>query len=227
MSDKTDDDKTDDKADDKADDKDDDEESITSEEQVAISQIQKVSFVKEVKEVNEVNECVVKERAIEQAKKIISNPFNFWSIFGFNPANLLVGAVANTRQEAPFQLQRRLGMEKIVTISNISGKTAYVILTPSKIKTIESVGIGAKDVSFNISFTDEGEFLPQQIPILHNTSSEYDLDNSQFYYTLFLHIDNKWLQTWTNRKINGRKYNINILERHVTLATKVGTLPEI
>ena len=207
--------------DDKLDDESDD--LITSEEQVAIDKIQKVSFVKEVKEVNE---CVVKERAIEQAKKIISNPFNFWSIFNFNPADL-VGAVANTRQEAPFELQRRVGLNKVVTISNISGKTAYVILTPSKIKTIESVGIGAKDVSFNISFTDEGEYLPQQIPILHNTSSEYDLDNSQFYYTLFLHIDNKWLQTWTNRKINGRKYNINILERHVTLATKVGTLPEI
>jgi hypothetical protein len=207
--------------DDKLDDESDD--LITSEEQVAIDKIQKVSFVKEVKEVNE---CVVKERAIEQAKKIISNPFNFWSIFNFNPADL-VGAVANTRQEAPFELQRRVGLNKVVTISNISGKTAYVILTPSKIKTIESVGIGAKDVSFNISFTDEGEYLPQQIPILHNTSSEYDLDNSQFYYTLFLHIDNKWLLTWTNRKINGRKYNINILERHVTLATKVGTLPEI
>jgi hypothetical protein len=210
---------------DKADNNDDDDEideSITSEEQVAIDKIQKVSFVKECV----VNECVVKERAIEQAKKIISNPFNFWSIFNFNPADL-VGAVANTRQEAPFELQRRVGLNKVVTISNISGKTAYVILTPSKIKTIESVGIGAKDVSFNISFTDEGEYLPQQIPILHNTSSEYDLDNSQFYYTLFLHIDNKWLLTWTNRKINGRKYNINILERHVTLATKVGTLPEI
>ena len=196
-----------------ADNKDDEsvDESITSEEQVAISQIQKVSFVKE---------CVNKED-----KKVVK-PFNFWSIFNFNPADL-VGAVANTRQEAPFELQRRVGLNKVVTINNISGKTAYVILTPSKIKTIESVGIGAKDVSFNISFTDEGEFLPQQIPILHNTSSEYDLDNSQFYYTLFLHIDNKWLQTWTNRKINGRKYNINILERHVTLATKVGTLPEI
>ena len=207
--------------DDNKDDNEEIDESITSEEQVAIDKIQKVSFVKEV------NECVVKERAIEQAKQIISNPFNIWSIFGFNPANLVVGAAANTRQEAPFQLQRRLGMDKVVTINNISGKTAYVILTPSKIKTIESVGIGAKDVSFNISFTDEGEFLPQQIPILHNTSSEYDLDNSQFYYTLFLHIDNKWLQTWTNRKINGRKYNINILERHVTLATKVGKLTEI
>ena len=207
--------------DDKLDDESDD--LITSEEQVAIDQITKVSFVKEVKEVNQ---CIVKERAIEQAKKIISNPFNFWSIFNFNPADL-VGAVANTRQEAPFELQRRVGLNKVVTINNISGKTAYVILTPSKIKTIESVGIGAKDVSFNISFTDEGEYLPQQIPILHNTSSEYDLDNSQFYYTLFLHIDNKWLLTWTNRKINGRKYNINILERHVTLATKVGTLPEL
>ena len=196
-----------------ADNKDDEsvDESITSEEQVAISQIQKVSFVKE---------CVNKED-----KKVVK-PFNFWSIFNFNPADL-VGAVANTRQEATFQIQRRLGMDKVVTISNISGKTAYVILTPSKIKTIESVGIGAKDVSFNISFTDEGEYLPQKIPILHNTSSEYDLDNSQFYYTLFLYIDNKWLLTWTNRKINGRKYNINILERHVTLATKVGTLPEI
>ena len=51
-----------------------------------------------------------------------------------------------------------------------------------------------------------------------------DMDNSQFYYTLFLHIDNKWKKVWENRRINGEKYNINILERHIHAANVMETV---
>ena len=77
-----------------------------------------------------------------------------------------------------------------------------------------------------LSFEDKGEYKAQQIPILNNQTSEYDLDNSQFYCTVFLHIDSKWKKSWKNRKINGTKYDINILERHVTLANELETFPK-
>jgi hypothetical protein len=115
----------------------------------------------------------------------------------------------------------------VVTINNISGKNAYVILSPAPIKTIDSGGLGVKDVSINVTFSDKGDYKPQQLSILNNTRSEYDLDNSQFYYTLFLHIDDKWKQVWENRRINGRKYDINILQRHVLAALDNESLPKI
>ncbi len=135
-----------------------------------------------------------------------------------------------SRQVAEFQFQRRIGLNKVVSISNTSGKTAYVILTPAPINTIKSICLGGGalgfNVKFDITFEDKGEYKAQQIPILNNQTSEYDLDNSQFYCTVFLHIDSKWKESWKNRKINGTKYDINILERHVTLANELETFPK-
>ena len=178
---------------------------LTTEEQQKIDSIQKVSLVQTEK--------------YEEHK-----PFSIWSILNFNPANI-VGNAAATRQLANFDIQRRIGINKVVTINNISGKNAYVILTPAPIKTIETIGLGIKDVSFNIDLEEKGDYKSQKLSILNNTRSEYDLDNSQFYYTLYLHINDKWKQVWENRRINGRKYDINILERHVSAANNKDTLP--
>jgi len=186
---------------------------LTNEEHQIIETIQKVSFVKPAEEV-----------------KVEVKPWSIWSIFN-NPVNIVevVGALggAGTRHIAPFDLTRRVGLNKVVTINNISGKNAYVILSPAPIKTIDSGGLGVKDVSINVTFSDKGDYKPQQLSILNNTRSEYDLDNSQFYYTLFLHIDDKWKQVWENRRINGRKYDINILQRHVLAALDNESLPKI
>ena len=187
------------------------EDILTTEEQQKIDSIQKVSLVQ-----------TEKDEAIPEEHK----PFSIWSVLNVNPV-LDIAGIAVTRQAAPFDIQRRVGINKVVTINNISGKNAYVILSPVCIKTVESVGLGVKEVSFNITFSDKGDYKPQQLSILNNTRSEYDLDNSQFYYTLFLHIDDKWKQVWENRRINGRKYDINILERHVSAANVKETLPKI
>ena len=187
------------------------EDILTTEEQQKIDSIQKVSLVQ-----------TEKDAAIPEEQK----PFSIWSVLNVNPV-LNIAGIAVTRQAAPFDIIRRVGLNKVVTINNISGKNAYVILSPVCIKTVESVGLGVKEVSFNITFSDKGDYKPQQLSILNNTRSEYDLDNSQFYYTLFLHIDDKWKQVWENRRINGRKYDINILERHVSAANDKETLPKI
>jgi hypothetical protein len=193
------------------------EDILSPEEHQIIEAIQKVSFVKPV-------------NPVEEKVKVEVKPWSIWSVFN-NPVNIgaVTGALggAGTRYIAPFDLTRRVGLNKVVTINNISGKNAYVILSPAPIKTIESGGLGVKDVTFNITFSDKGDYKPQQLSILNNTRSEYDLDNSQFYYTLFLHIDDKWKQVWENRRINGRKYDINILQRHVLAALDNESLPKI
>ena len=190
------------------------EDILTTEEQQKIDSIQKVSLVQTKK---------------DESTPVEQKHFSIWSVLNFNPIinPIDIAGIAVTRQAAPFDIQRRVGINKVVTINNISGKNAYVILSPVCIKTVESVGLGVKEVSFNITFSDKGDYKPQQLSILNNTRSEYDLDNSQFYYTLFLHIDDKWKQVWENRRINGRKYDINILERHVSAANDKETLPKI
>ena len=189
---------------------------LSPEEHQIIETIQKVSFVKPVEEVK-----------VEVEVK----PWSIWSVFVNNPLNIaeVAGALggAGNRHIAPFDLTRRVGLNKVVTINNISGKNAYVILSPAPIKTIDSAGLGVKDVTLNVTFSDKGDYKSQELSILNNTRSEYDLDNSQFYYTLFLHIDDKWKQVWANRKINGRKYDINILQRHVLAALDNESLPKI
>ena len=190
------------------------EDILTTEEQQKIDSIQKVSLVQTKK---------------DESTPVEQKHFSIWSVLNFNPIinPIDIAGIAVTRQAAPFDIQRRVGINKVVTINNISGKNAYVILSPVCIKTVEYVGLGVKEVSFNITFSDKGDYKPQQLSILNNTRSEYDLDNSQFYYTLFLHIDDKWKQVWENRRINGRKYDINILERHVSAANDKETLPKI
>ena len=190
------------------------EDILTTEEQQKIDSIQKVSLVQTKK---------------DESTPVEQKHFSIWSVLNFNPIinPIDIAGIAVTRQAAPFDIQRRVGINKVVTINNISGKNAYVILSPVCIKTVESVGLGVKEVSFSITFSDKGDYKPQQLSILNNTRSEYDLDNSQFYYTLFLHIDDKWKQVWENRRINGRKYDINILERHVSAANDKETLPKI
>ena len=190
------------------------EDILTTEEQQKIDSIQKVSLVQTKK---------------DESTPVEQKHFSIWSVLNVNPIinPIDIAGIAVTRQAAPFDIQRRVGINKVVTINNISGKNAYVILSPVCIKTVESVGLGVKEVSFNITFSDKGDYKPQQLSILNNTRSEYDLDNSQFYYTLFLHIDDKWKQVWENRRINGRKYDINILERHVSAANDKETLPKI
>lgn len=198
------------------DDKNDD--TLTHEEQSKIDSIQKVSFVQEYEE--------FKTEELKPEK-----PFSFWSIFNFD-ASLVAGALGGigSRQRAPFNIPRRIGLDKVVTINNISGKNAYVILAPVPIKELKNLGLGAKAAGFggstNMEFENNGEYKVQKISIANNTRSEYDLDNSQFYCTLFLDIDGEWKKIWDNRRINGKKFDINILERHVKAALEKDHIPD-
>jgi hypothetical protein len=192
------------------------EDTLTTEEQLKIESIQIQTF-------------------IEPEQK---NNFNILSIFGFNQNNDEIIdkniyaslGVYETQRSAVFDIKRALIIEKFVIINNISGKNAYVILTPAPIKTVNSVGLGAGvagvDASINTGFENKGEYKIQKLSIANNTSSRYELDNNQFYCTLFLNIEEHWKKIWDNRRFNGRKYDINILERHANAALKKDNIPD-
>lgn len=194
------------------------EDNLTNEEQQKIEEIQKKTFIKEK----------------EQSKEI-TKPFSIWSIFGFNNNVKLdidlyaaIG-VKQTQVAVPFNMQKVFYLEKSVTINNISGRDAYLILTPAPITYLSSlvVGIGFSGIeaSIDASLDKIGEYKVQKVSMTNNTSSRYELDNNKFYCTLYINDGDQWKKSWDNRKFNGRKFDINILEKHVTAALKNDSIP--
>ena len=130
------------------------------------------------------------------------------AVGGINIADLVKQQATNW-EPADFSVSRRLGLYPVVTINNISGKKAWVILSPAPITSISSVGV---EKVGQVGLSSVGDYKCQQSAILDNSSREFELDNSQIYYSAFFECDGKWKTPFKNRRINTRKYNINLLE---------------
>jgi len=131
---------------------------------------------------------------------------------------------AASRELADFSFSRRLGFNPVVTVHNISGAKAWVILAPAPIIGVSSVGV---EKIGQISFSSAGDYKCQQASISDNSRIEFDLDNSQIYYSAFFQVGDKWKTPFKNRKINTRKYNINLLERHVADSVDLEVVPSV
>jgi hypothetical protein len=94
----------------------------------------------------------------------------------------------------------------------MSGRKAWVILSPAPILSVSSVGV---EKIGQVSFSSSGEYKCPQSAISDSSCREFELDNSEIYYTVFFNCGGKWKTPFKNRKINTRKYNINLLYRHV------------
>lgn len=202
------------------------EDTPTLEEQQKIEAIQIATFVPPVKK--------------EEPK-----PASVWSILGtvFGLATqaekptidlgLGVGAAAAgaTQSAVPkFDMAKFLYLEKSVIINNISGKNVYVIISSNPIKTVSSFAVNAGasgvEAGVNVTFEDKGDYEAQKITILNNTSSRCCLDNTQFRCTLYFDVNGIWKRSWENRRFDGRRFNVNILEKHATAALQKGNIPD-
>lgn len=151
-------------------------------------------------------------------------------VFNENIKPTHIAATTGTQIAHPkFDIAKFLYLDKSVIINNISGKNAFVILSPNPIKTVNSIavnaGAGGIEAGVDISFDNKGDYQSQKISIANNSSSKCCLDNTQFRCTLFLNIDGIWKKSWENRRFDGRKYNINILEKHVEAALNKEDIP--
>ena len=115
-----------------------------------------------------------------------------------------------------------IGQSRVVRVNNTSGKKAWIILTPAPIMSLSSIGL---DKLGQLSFSTNGEYKCQQSGLSNNTVREFELDNSQMYYTVFFDCDGKWKILFKDRKVNTRKYDINLLERHVEDAIEIELVP--
>jgi hypothetical protein len=126
---------------------------------------------------------------------------------------------------ADFDFSRRLGFDKKIIVNNISGKDAWVVLSPSPITAISSMGT---EKLGNLSFSKiGGEIKCQQFGIKNNNKKEYQLDNSQIYYTVFFNCDGKWKCPYKDRKINAKIYDINLLPKNVDESIDTDFVPKL
>jgi hypothetical protein len=211
------------------------EDTLTFEEQDKIITVQS-----ETLDIEEFKKQVELQEQEQEQEQEASKSFSIWSIFSFfsNPKPALdnlndiitTQAVKQTHKNIAFNVKKVLYLEKSVIINNISGRDAYLILTPAPITTLSSlvVGIGFAGIeaSVDASLDTKGEYKVQKVSITNNTSSRYELDNNKFYCTLYINDGNQWKKSWDNRKFNGRNYDINILEKHVAAALKDGSIPD-
>jgi hypothetical protein len=124
---------------------------------------------------------------------------------------------------ADFDLSRRLGFVKKIIVNNISGKDAWVILSPSPISSISTIGMEKVNVSFSHI---GGEIKCQQFGIKNNNKKEYELDSSKIYYTVFFNCDGKWKCPYKDRKINANIYDINLLPKNVEESIDTDFVPK-
>jgi hypothetical protein len=185
----------------------DEENNITQEEQSKIEQIKVVSYICD------------QPSNYKNTEKYEEQNASLEKFIGDKSVLLEIERIKNvaflSREAASFDPLRRIGISKVVTINNISGKNAWVILSPNPITSVSSIEIYKLG---KITIETKGDYKPQHISIANNARGEYDLDNSLTYVSLFLNIDEKWKKVWLDRLFNTRKYNINILERHVNIA---------
>ena len=111
-----------------------------------------------------------------------------------------------------FSFLRLLGLFNKVTITNISGKDAWIILSSTPIWSIKSFSI---DKVGSIEFQSQGDIKSQQSPLSNNSGRDFNVEKSEIYYSVFFKVDEKWKHHFQDRKIKVSKYNINLLERHV------------
>jgi len=178
-------------------------------------------------------------------KKVEPKPSSVWSILGSvfgvttpqqNPTTdlgVVVGAAAagGTASAIPkFDIAKFFYLEKSVIINNISGKNVYVIISSNPIKTVSSFAVNAGasgvEAGVNINFEDKGDYEEQKITILNNTSSRCFLDNTQFRCTLYFDVNSIWKRSWENRRFDGRRFNVNILEKHAEAALQKENIPD-
>lgn len=140
------------------------------------------------------------------------------------------GAAVTASAVPKFDIAKFLYLEKSVIINNISGKNVYIIISSNPIKTVSSfavnAGAGGVEAGMNVNFEDKGDYEAQKITILNYTSSRCCLDNTQFRCTLYFDIDGIWKRSWENRRFDGRRFNINILEKHATASLQKGNIPD-
>jgi len=116
-------------------------------------------------------------------------------------------------------IKRRIGISKSINVINDSDKKVYVIITPTHIKSIATIGI---DGVGSIQFNDHNEYKTQELLILPGDRKFFYLDTREIYITILLEKEEGyWEQLRKNRLVNSGRSDYRIKPNAVNECLKI------
>jgi hypothetical protein len=105
-------------------------------------------------------------------------------------------------------LLHKIGIRCNIRINNSCDKNAYVIITPTPITSVASIGV---EKLGNIQYEQHGEYKSEEMMILPGKEKFFELETSKIYISVLIEVEDcKWRQWRKNRLINSKKIDYNI-----------------
>ena len=106
-------------------------------------------------------------------------------------------------------ISHRFGFQKNIRIHNLCNRNAYVILAPTQIIRIKSLGIGKG----NIEFEKQEDPKIQEMLICVGDSSTFRLYTTEVYISVFIEVETDVWQQWRyNRFVDSKTNDYNIIK---------------
>ena len=128
----------------------------------------------------------------------------------------------NATMKQSFSFCRRWGLSPMVNVNNVSGHKAWVMISPTPMTRISSLGI---EKAGSIDFNMVGEYKCQQSPVLDQSVCNFTLDTTNIYYTVFFESGSSWKMSHDNMKINTSHQDIHLVERHFLASVESDFVP--
>lgn len=105
-------------------------------------------------------------------------------------------------------LLHKIGIRRNIRISNSCEKKAYVIVAPTPIISISTIGV---DKIGNIEYETHGDYKSEEMLILPGQEKHFELETSKIYISVLIEVeDTKWRQWRKNRLIDSKSTDYNI-----------------
>jgi hypothetical protein len=118
------------------------------------------------------------------------------------------------KMKQAFSFHRRWGISPMVNVNNLSGHKAWVIISPTPMTRVDSIGIDKAHIDFSVV----GDYKCQQSPVMNDDVCTFVLESSYIYYTVYFECDSTWKLSHDNLKMNASHQDIHLVERHYLAA---------
>ena len=124
---------------------------------------------------------------------------------GFDMKNIMESRIPSADEG----LLHRIGFRRNIRISNSSDKKAYVIITPTPIRSISTIGV---EKLGNIQYEQHGEYKSEEMMIMPGKKDKYfELETNKIYISVLIEVEeNNWKQWRKNRLIDSKTTDYNI-----------------
>ena len=104
----------------------------------------------------------------------------------------------------------RFGFRRNIRITNSCDRKAYVIITPTPIRSISTIGV---EKLGNIEYEQHGEYKSEEMMILPGFEKYFELETNKIYISVLIEIEDKqWRQWRKNRLIDSKTTDYNITQ---------------